>query len=62
MPKVKVIKRYSDVVTKKIHEKGFTFEADEKRALHLVKEGVAEIVENKANDEKPENGTTRKDK
>ena len=43
--KVKCIKRYSDVCLKKIIEKDEILEVDKARAEHLVKEGVAEIVQ-----------------
>lgn len=45
MVKVKVIKRYNDVVLKKIQEKGTTFKVSEERAKHLVKQGMVEIIE-----------------
>lgn len=44
MVKVKVIKRYNDVVLKKIQEKETVFEVSEARAQHLVKQGMVEIV------------------
>lgn len=42
--KVKVIKRYNDVVLNKIKEKDEVFEASKERAEHLVKEGMVEII------------------
>lgn len=43
--KVKVIKRYNDVVLNKIKEKDEVFEVVSKeRAEHLVKEGMVEII------------------
>lgn len=45
MVKVKVIKRYNDMVLKKIQEKDTIFETDEKRAQHLVKQGMAKVIE-----------------
>ena len=42
--KVKVIKRYSDIRLHKVIESGTVLEVDEARADHLVKEGMAEIV------------------
>ncbi len=44
MPKVKVIKRYNDLELKKIQDVGKTFETSEKRAQHLVEQGMVEIV------------------
>lgn len=43
--KVKVVKRYNDMVLKKVQEPGTVFEADDKRAEHLIKEGMAEKVQ-----------------
>lgn len=44
--KVKAIKRYYDVAIKKIREvDGKTFEVSDERGKHLIKEGVAEEVE-----------------
>lgn len=47
--KVKVTKRFNDVTTKpkKIRKVGETLEVSEERAKHLVKEGMAVIVEEK---------------
>ena len=42
--KVKVIKRYNDVVLNKIKEKGEIFEVSKERAEHLAKEGMVEII------------------
>lgn len=42
--KVKVIKRYNDVVLNKIKEKYEVFEVSKERAEHLVKEGMVEII------------------
>jgi len=39
--KMKVTKRYSDVVTGKIQEVGDILRVDEQRAQHLMQEGVA---------------------
>ena len=44
MKKVKVIKRYNDVVLKKIQEPGTILEVGDKRADHLVREEMAEYV------------------
>ncbi|MDO4275885.1 MAG: hypothetical protein Q4D16_19635 [Eubacteriales bacterium] len=44
MVKVKVIKRYNDVVLRNIQEEGSILDVDKNRAEHLVREGVAEIV------------------
>lgn len=44
MPKVKVIKRYSDIILHEIKEKGEVFETTEERAKHLEKEGAAVIL------------------
>ena len=43
--KVKVVKRYNDMVLKKIQEPGTVFETDDKRAEHLIKEGMADKVQ-----------------
>ena len=40
MKKVKAIKRYSDVVLKKIVEKDHEFEVSDDRAKHLVEQGT----------------------
>lgn len=42
--KVKVIKRYSDVVLNEIKEKDEIFDVSKERAEHLVKEGMVEII------------------
>ena len=47
MVKVRVIKRYSDVVLRKIQEVGTVLDVDERRAAHLIKEGVAEDASKK---------------
>lgn len=53
MVKVRVIKRYNDLVLKKIQEKGVEFEVSEARAKHLVEQKMVEIVkENKKEDKK----------
>ncbi len=44
MKKVKVIQKYSDIVLKKIMKEGTVFEVDDKRADHLVKQGMVEVV------------------
>ena len=49
MVKVKVIKRYNDLVLKKIQEKNTVFETNEKRAQCLVKQGMVEIIEETGN-------------
>lgn len=43
--KVKVIKRYNDVVLKKIQKVNTILDVDEKRAKHLVEQGVAVYTE-----------------
>lgn len=49
MSKVKVIKRYSDVMTGKIEEVGSILEVTAERARRLVSEGVAkELRENRS--------------
>ena len=45
MKKIKVIKRYSDVLLKKIVKEDTTMDVEDARAEHLVKEGVAVILE-----------------
>lgn len=52
MPKVRVIKRYNDMVLKKIQEKGTEFEVSEARAKHLVKQKMVQIVEEKKAEKK----------
>lgn len=42
--KVKCVKRYSDIKLKKIVEVGDILEADDERAEHLIREGVAELA------------------
>ena len=44
MKKVKAIKRYSDVVLKKIVEKDHEFEVSDDRAKHLVEQGMVTIL------------------
>ena len=44
MKKVKVIKRYNDVVLKDIQDPGTILEVGDRRADHLVQEGMAEYV------------------
>lgn len=44
MKKIKAIKRYSDIVLKRIVEKDEMLEVSEARAEHLVKEGMVEII------------------
>ena len=44
MPKVEVIKKYSDIVIGEIKEVGEIFEVDEQRAEHLEKEGAVRIL------------------
>nr|CAJ1762619.1 hypothetical protein AUSP0088_00046 [uncultured phage] len=44
MKKVKVIKRYNDVVLKEIQDPGTILEVGDNRADHLVQEGMAEYV------------------
>ncbi|WP_276925602.1 hypothetical protein, partial [Eisenbergiella massiliensis] len=45
--RVKVIKRYSDVMLGKIKEVGDTFEVSEQRGKHLIHEGVAVMEKEK---------------
>lgn len=45
--RVKVIKRYSDVMLGVIKEAGDILEVSEQRAQHLVNEGVAVIIKEK---------------
>lgn len=45
--RVKVIKRYSDVLLGVIKEVGDILEVSEQRAQHLVNEGVAVIIKEK---------------
>lgn len=52
MAKVKVIKRYNDIVLKKTQEKGTVFEVSEARAKHLVEQKMVEIVEEKKPEKK----------
>ncbi|MDO4647423.1 MAG: hypothetical protein Q4B26_02145 [Eubacteriales bacterium] len=40
--KIKVIKRYYDIVLKEIIEQGTVRDVEEERARHLISEGVAE--------------------
>lgn len=46
--KIKCIKRYSDVLLKKVIEVGTVLDVPKDRADHLVHEGVAELVEKAA--------------
>lgn len=45
--KVRVIKRYSDVMLEKIKEAGESFEVSEQRGKHLIHEGVAVMEKEK---------------
>lgn len=45
--KVRVIKRYSDVMMGKIKEAGEVFEVSEQRGKHLIHEGVAVMEKEK---------------
>lgn len=45
--KVRVIKRYSDVMMGKIKEVGEVFEVSEQRGKHLIHEGVAVMEKEK---------------
>lgn len=45
--RIKVIKRYSDVLLGKIKEVGDTFEVSEQRGKHLIHEGVAVMEKEK---------------
>ena len=45
--RIKVIKRYSDVLLGVIKEVGDILEVSEQRAQHLVNEGVAVIIKEK---------------
>lgn len=62
MVRVKVVKRYNDIVLKKIQEVDAEFETDGKRAEYLVNQGMVEIVggvkterKEKSSNEKKEN-------
>ena len=62
MVRVKVVKRYNDLVLKKIQEVDAEFETDGKRAKYLVNQGMVEIVggvkterKEKSSNEKKEN-------
>ena len=44
LPRVKVVKKYSDIVIGEIKEVGEIFEVDEQRAEHLEKEGAVKIL------------------
>lgn len=46
--KIKCIKRYSDVLLKKIIEVGMVLDVPKERVAHLVQEGVAELVKDAA--------------
>lgn len=52
--KVKVIRRYNDIALDAIQEIGTVLEVTKRRADHLVKEGVAEVVESDESDRKEE--------
>lgn len=43
--RVRVIKKYNDLVLKKIQTVGTEFETSEQRARYLVSQGMVEIVE-----------------
>lgn len=42
--KVRAVKRYSDIVRKKIVEKGDEFDVPEGRAKYLASQGMVELV------------------
>lgn len=52
MKKVKVIKKYNDVMLNKIQEVDTVIETEDDRAEHLVKENVAEYIVEKKSAEK----------
>ena len=52
MKKVKVIKRYNDVLLNKVQEIGTVLEVEDKRAVHLVNEQMAEYVAERSASEK----------
>lgn len=52
MKKIKVVKRYSDVVLGKIMEVGTVLEVEDGRAEHLVNEKVAEYMPERKTSEK----------
>ncbi len=55
--KVKVIKRYSDIVLQKIMEEDTEFETDERRAQHLAEQGMVKIIKASSTDKKTETTT-----
>lgn len=51
MAKVRVIKRYNDMILKNIQEEGTILEVSKGRAEHLVNEGMAELIETQKHEE-----------
>lgn len=54
--RVKVIKRYNDIVMKKIQEVGTQFETSRKRAEYLVTQGMVKIVSQTTGEEEKKDG------
>lgn len=48
--KVRAIKKYSDIIQKKVVEKGTVFEVPEDRAKYLITQGMVELVKDEKKD------------
>lgn len=48
--KVRAIKKYSDIIQKKVVEKGAEFDVPEDRAKYLVTQGMVELVKDEKKD------------
>ena len=52
--KVKVIKRYNDLILKKIQEKDTVFDVTESRGKYLIEQGMVIEIKESAKDQNPE--------
>lgn len=48
--KIRAIKKYSDIIQKKVVEKGEEFDVPEDRAKYLVSQGMVELVRDEKKD------------
>lgn len=58
--RVKAVKRYNDIVLKKVVEKETVMDVTEARGKHLIEQGMAEAIEEPAESKKTEKKETAK--
>lgn len=58
--RVKAVKRYNDIVLKKVVEKETVMDVTEARGKHLIEQGMAEATEEPAESKKTEKKETAK--